>query len=176
MSTQILNVLIMKCFIKRTEVITSRALINCASFTIQSFMKASQERINSWVSTLTPPRLDQPEFSVDLLYKLGNGPFNQQVNTQPNIKNALLNKFLKMNLKIIFITLATGVFAGHSYCSFETCGGCQKVISSGLYQMSTVAKTCRKIMRMPSCCEKYKRCEVLTECIPMFPSAFQSSY
>ena len=88
-----------------------------------------------------------------------------------------------MNLKIIFITLATATLAAqhsNSYCSFNTCSRCQQVISSGgPYQNlrhKNVAKTCRKIFKMPNCCEKFKRCEVLTECIPIFPMAFQSRY
>ena len=85
-----------------------------------------------------------------------------------------------MNLKIIFITLATATLADNSFCSFNTCSKCQQVISSGgPYQNlrhKNVAKTCRKIFKMPNCCEKFKRCEVLTECIPIFPMAFQSRY
>ena len=80
-----------------------------------------------------------------------------------------------MNFKIIFIAFATVTFAANGrFCSFETCHGCQTVLSSGKNKNSSVARTCRNIMNIPACCEKFRRCETLTGCIPRFSKAFVS--
>ena len=79
-----------------------------------------------------------------------------------------------MKLTILIMLVATiGAsrfqFAKSEICTFRNCNSCSIVLKNiNNKKFGRAIPQCRKLMQTHDCCQKFKRCDVLLECIPKF--------
>ena len=85
-----------------------------------------------------------------------------------------------MKLSILLIFVATidasrfkSVFAKSEICTFQNCNSCEIVLENKhIKKIGRAIPACKNLMQ--NCCQKFKCCDVLLECIPRFLQYYRS--
>ena len=83
-----------------------------------------------------------------------------------------------MKILNLFFAVAVGRIAkinlSGDMCSFQNCNNCEIALKSDKndYIYNRFRPTCRLMMNGPTCCQKFQKCDILTECVPRFRRSY----
>ena len=80
-------------------------------------------------------------------------------------------KFMKFSIFLLLATTAIEAYRPSTaeFCTYKNCNRCEIVLQNTQNPgYGRFIPICKNIMKIQGGCQKYKRCDVLGECVPRF--------